>query len=92
MPRRNYGLLHPLRRVEVEIVKTSHRKPCCQCEKRPEVKRLLVREGSGRASRQLVYCRECGDLFLKGLEDDIDRARWSLSLDESFGEPVRENH
>lgn len=91
MGRRNHGLLHSLRRIEVEDVKSSHKKPCAECGEKPVGRRLHVRQGSGRSSQVLIYCSTCGTEKLVQLTRDTVRAMDKLQgHDDAIGEkPIR---
>ena len=71
---RNLGLLFGSMRVEVEDVKTSHKKVCDACGQLPEHRRLVVKKGSGRATTQEVYCKGHARIFLSCLKMEVQRA------------------
>jgi hypothetical protein len=80
MPKRilKWGLLHGPRRVEVEDVGPRHAAPCGVCGRVPRSRRLRVVDGSGRASKCLVFCSECGADWLVARVEDYDRAQQRL--------------
>lgn len=80
--RRKPGLWHSARKVEIENVKPSHSKKCCECGKLPEDRRLVVTNGSGRHQTLQVYCIRCGTAWLQDREEEISRACRYLTTGE----------
>ena len=70
---KHYGLFHGPLRIEVEDVTARHKKPCDGCAEPPEDRRLKVTAGSGRSASIAVYCRECGDYWLRDHQEELDR-------------------
>ena len=68
------GLWHAPRRVEVQVVKTSHRLQCCDCPAIPDGRRLVVTEGAGRRALVTVRCIECGKAWVRERKAEADRA------------------
>lgn len=71
---KNPMLWHGPRRVEIQDVIKAHNLPCCDCGKKPTVRRLIVREGSGRRQVVTVYCMSCGGAWIRERRAEADRA------------------
>ena len=74
MGKRKPGLMHSLRKVDIEEVTVRHRKKCCVCDGVPETRRIQVRAGSGRAQKVTIYCQDCGRDWLLERRAEISRA------------------
>lgn len=64
MSLRNSGLLQSTLRVEVEDVRTVHKKVCAHCARVPTILRMLVTAGGGRNAVTHVYCRTCAAAWI----------------------------
>jgi hypothetical protein len=60
--------------VKVETVRKAHKTDCINCEERPDEQRLKVQRGAGRGASSEVYCRPCGEDFLRRMEKESVRA------------------
>jgi uncharacterized Zn finger protein len=54
------------------------RKACDECGAEISVRRLEVREGTGRSSKQYVYCVDCGLVWLERRRLENERAKQYL--------------
>ena len=86
---RSIGLWLPGVRAEVQDVKKSHRKECHICARLPKVRRLHIRQGSGRSAATQILCAGCGVQWTKMILREGARVVGVLDGTITDGRPVR---
>ena len=74
MGQRKPGLWFSTLSVEVQVATPRMRKVCCDCDKVPQIRRLVVKRGAGRHATTDVYCITCGGAFLEHMSKECARA------------------
>ena len=78
MGQRKPGLWFSTLSVEVQDATPRMSKVCCDCDNVPQIRRLVVKRGAGRHATTDVYCLSCGDLFLRHMATECERAQTYL--------------
>lgn len=86
---RSRGLWLPGVRVEIQDVKKAHRKECYICARVPKVRRLSIRQGSGRSALSQILCASCGVHWTKMILREGARVVGVLDGTITDGRPVR---
>jgi hypothetical protein len=87
--RRKPGLWFSATKIEVQDVKSAHKKKCNGCGCTPVFRRLMVTKGAGRHATTEVFCTNCGFDVLEHKRLEADRAQRYLLGKLDDGEGIR---